>query len=313
MAPFFDDFEVKFISPHHDGYAKTPHQLVREGLADIGIGPSETVISNYLQDKSIIAVAALNQNDDSAIVTLKSSGIDTMAKMDGKRYASYSARFEGRIVQRMIQYAGGSGNYQELSPAKLGVFDTLLDGSHDATWVFMHHEGVQAELRGVELNVFKLSDHGVEYGYPLVVFKSRSESGNDAAVRAFLHQAQKAYEWAVANRSDAAEMMIQQVEKLFPDLALDHEQVRKSVQLACETFLDGQGHAMCMEEAKWAGFVSWLYDAGLMTTNMQSRGPAGGGKTSLDGLRGSDAGDPLPRDAVRTSELFTTDYLLPRH
>jgi ABC-type nitrate/sulfonate/bicarbonate transport system substrate-binding protein len=40
----------------------------------------------------IVAVAALLQSNQSAIVTLQSSGIDRPAKLDGKTYASYAAR-----------------------------------------------------------------------------------------------------------------------------------------------------------------------------------------------------------------------------
>ena len=39
------------------------------------------------------AVAALLQTDTSAVVTLKSSGIDRPRKLDGQTYASYGARF----------------------------------------------------------------------------------------------------------------------------------------------------------------------------------------------------------------------------
>ena len=39
----------------------------------------------------------------SAVVTLKSSGLDRPAKLDNTVYASYAARYEGRIVQKMIQ------------------------------------------------------------------------------------------------------------------------------------------------------------------------------------------------------------------
>ena len=38
------------------------------------------------------AVAAVLQDDLSAVVTLKSSGIDRPQKLDGRRYASYGAR-----------------------------------------------------------------------------------------------------------------------------------------------------------------------------------------------------------------------------
>jgi len=35
----------------------------------------------------------------------------------------------------------------------------------DATWVFMGWEGIEAKRRDVELNVFKLEDYGIPYGY----------------------------------------------------------------------------------------------------------------------------------------------------
>jgi hypothetical protein len=56
------------------------------------------------------------------------------------------------------------GEFIELSPEKLGVFETLTTGQADATWIFSHHEGLIAERAGVELNYFKLADHGVVYG-----------------------------------------------------------------------------------------------------------------------------------------------------
>ena len=59
-------------------------------------------------------VAVLLQKQTSTIVTLKSSGLDRPAKLDGKVYASYAARYEGRIVQKLIQADGGSGDYKEV-------------------------------------------------------------------------------------------------------------------------------------------------------------------------------------------------------
>ena len=39
------------------------------------------------------------QKDTSAVVTLKSSGIDRPSKLDGKRYASYGARYAADLSQ----------------------------------------------------------------------------------------------------------------------------------------------------------------------------------------------------------------------
>ena len=60
------------------------------------------------------AVAALLQKDTSAIVTLKSSGIDRPSKLDGKQYASYGARYQGFILcackGRHVQHAANHKN-----------------------------------------------------------------------------------------------------------------------------------------------------------------------------------------------------------
>eukprot|EP00242_Pyramimonas_sp_CCMP2087_P013086 CAMPEP_0198210802 /NCGR_PEP_ID=MMETSP1445-20131203/22452_1 /TAXON_ID=36898 /ORGANISM="Pyramimonas sp., Strain CCMP2087" /LENGTH=188 /DNA_ID=CAMNT_0043884957 /DNA_START=230 /DNA_END=792 /DNA_ORIENTATION=- len=81
-------------------------------------------------------VAAVLQAQTSAIVTLKSSGLERPAALDGKIYASYAARFEGRIVQQMIRNDGGKGDFQEQVPPMLGIWNTILSGAADATWVF---------------------------------------------------------------------------------------------------------------------------------------------------------------------------------
>ena len=82
-------------------------------------------------------MAALQSRSTSAVVTLKASGRDPPAKLDGCRYASYGARYEGRIVQQLIKNGGGTGVYSETTPDMLGIWNTLLAGEADATWVFL--------------------------------------------------------------------------------------------------------------------------------------------------------------------------------
>jgi NitT/TauT family transport system substrate-binding protein len=74
----------------------------------------------------VVAVAACLQSSTSAVVTLASSGITRPAQLDGKTYASYGARFEGRIVQQMIVNDGGKGDFKESVPPMLGIWNTLL-------------------------------------------------------------------------------------------------------------------------------------------------------------------------------------------
>jgi ABC-type nitrate/sulfonate/bicarbonate transport system substrate-binding protein len=136
--------EVKLLSPHHDGYKTTPASRVADGSASFAVTPTETVVSSHTLPPSqagskprLVAVATLQARSTSAVVTLKASGRDTPAALDGAVYASYGARYEGRIVQQMIRNAGGKGDFSETVPDMLGIWNTLLAGKADATWVFM--------------------------------------------------------------------------------------------------------------------------------------------------------------------------------
>jgi ABC-type nitrate/sulfonate/bicarbonate transport system substrate-binding protein len=117
--------DVVLLSPHADDYKETPASKLLSGAATFALTPSETVVSFHTNRAApkpkLVAVAAALQTSASAIVTLKSSGIERPAQLDGKRYASYAARYEGRIVQQMIKNDGGQGDYQELVLPMLGA------------------------------------------------------------------------------------------------------------------------------------------------------------------------------------------------
>ena len=60
-----------------------------------------------------------------------------------------------------------------LGVAIMSGFSNLVlwrkQGEADATWIFRGWEGVDAQLKGVELNTFSLDEYGVPYGYTPVL------------------------------------------------------------------------------------------------------------------------------------------------
>ena len=73
---------VQLVSPHRDGYKRTPASRVADGSCDYCVTPSESVVSAHTQPPGVhkptlLAVATLQQRSTSAVVTLKSSGLDT--------------------------------------------------------------------------------------------------------------------------------------------------------------------------------------------------------------------------------------------
>ena len=69
------------------------------------------------------AVATILQRDTSAIVTLRDSGINSLASLDKKKYASYQGRFEMAIIKEMINKINIENNRIEVAPGVIKIKD----------------------------------------------------------------------------------------------------------------------------------------------------------------------------------------------
>lgn len=249
-----EGLEVNIMHPGNDNYAVTPAKKLEKGEADFALTPSESVISLNTKAKPFAAkaVAALLQDDLSAIVTLRSSGITRPKLLDGKTYASYKARYEDEIIRRMIINDGGNGNLQIIYPEKLGIWDTLLAEKADATWIFVNWEGVEAESKGVSLHYFRLSDYGIPYGYsPVLIADEEKINANRDAYRAFLRAVKQGFLYAQAHTEESAEI-------LKPHLhERDRAYVLQSIQKTAPFFGTAENWGV-MQPERVAAFLQWL-------------------------------------------------------
>lgn len=191
--------EVSLITPDEDNYAVTPAKKVELGLADVALCPFESIISYHTKSNpfNAVAIAAIFREDISAITVLESSTIQSPKDLDNKSYASYKARYEDHIVAQMIKNDGGKGNLQLTYPNKLGIWETLLSGKQDATWIFTNWEGIHAEAKGVKLRSFKMADYDIPYSYSPVLMASKNQvEGNHKQYKAFLEATKKGFLYA---------------------------------------------------------------------------------------------------------------------
>jgi NitT/TauT family transport system substrate-binding protein len=280
--------DVQIRSPAEDDYAETPAKRVATGTSDLAIAPSESAISYHTHPEypDLTAVATVCQRDTSAIVTLADSGIDRPAELDGKTYASYDARFEDHIVRQLIRNDGGAGEVEIVTPPKLGIPNTLLDGEAHATWVFMPWEGLIAERDGIGLNAFRLDDYGVPYGYTPTLLATPETVESDADLLAdALDAIGRGYELAAANPERAADLLAETAEG--PQLD-DREFLRESQRRIGPAYLTDEGDWGAMAWDRWADFVDWLVGEGILTT--------------LDGER-------LDFEDVVPDSLFTNEFV----
>ncbi|MFT6965010.1 MAG: ABC-type nitrate/sulfonate/bicarbonate transport system substrate-binding protein [Marivirga sp.] len=259
------NLEVTLRSPESDNYEKTPAKLLVEEQVEIAIAPSETVIaySSRTDRPNLIAIAALLQKDASAIVSLKAGKIKTLKDLDGRKYASYDARFEDTIVQEMVKKAGGKGLHIKTTPEKLGIWNTLLTGEADATWVFMPWEGIMAKRKNIPLNSFTLDQSDIPYGYsPVLLARPDFLEGKDEVIKKFLAATAIGFQWAIDNPKEAA-VILQDLGK-HADLA-DLEFVQESQEAINPFYVNTKKQWGVMKEYRWKNFVTWLTTNKLLT------------------------------------------------
>jgi NitT/TauT family transport system substrate-binding protein len=264
---YYDDANVDLSihSPAEDDYETTPAKRVATGEATVAIAPSESAISYHTHPDypSLTAIAAVCQRDTSAIVTLASSGIDQPKKLDKKTYASYDARFEDHIVRQLVRNDGGEGDVEIVTPPKLGIPNTLLDGTADATWVFVPWEGVQAERDGIDLNAFSLDEYGVPYGYtPVLLAHPTTIDDEPGSLARFLDATRRGYEFAAAEPEEAARLLAETADG--PGLDDESFLVESQRRIAPAYLSEGEWGGMRHE--RWAEFVAWLADEEILQT-----------------------------------------------
>jgi NitT/TauT family transport system substrate-binding protein len=278
------DLEVDVRSPAVDDYEQTPAKLLATGAVDLAIAPSESVISYHTHPDypSLTAVAAVCQRDTSAIATLSDSGIDRPRDIDGHTYASYDARFEDDIVRKMVRNDGGDGEFEVVTPPKLGIPNTLVDGSADATWVFLPWEGLAAERDGIDLNAFRMDEYDVPYGYTPTLL-ARPDELEAGWLERFLAAATAGHDLAATDPERGADLLAETATGLDRDPEFLRESQRRVAPALRE---DGRWGYMARE--RWAAFVDWLTEAEILT--------------DLDD-------EPIPREAVDVDATFSNAAL----
>lgn len=260
------DLELTLITPDQDNYETTPAKKLELGLADFALAPFESVISLHTKKNNVPvqAIAALLQEDISAIVALSSSAITRPKELDGRTYASYKARYEDSIVKQMIINDGGTGDVQVLYPDKLGIWNTLLTNAADSTWIFDNWEGVEANTAGVELTRFRLADYQIPYAYSPVIMATRHTiEQNRAVCDAFVNATKKGFLYAKENPQAAVDILTNYV----PERDAQLIDLPKSQAYTAGYYGDQTSWGK-MDADRIQRFVDWLHAQGLETESL---------------------------------------------
>jgi len=275
------------ILPYSD--ANTPDTLVANGQADFGVSFAEAMVEDRAANLPVKSVAAILQTNTSALASLKSSGLDTLAKFEGKKYSGFGSPFEVPVITTMLKNAGATtGNFDNIT-TNLSGYDAVVAKQADFVWIYMGWEGIQAKLDGVGLNTFLLKDNGIpDYYTPVIIANDSFLQNHGDVARRFLDATARGYEYGVTNPDDAASILINAAPAgtfASPDLP------RQSQEYLAPYYKMGQSRWGLQTLKMWTDYPHFMASTGLPQT--------------------PDGKVVKPED-IDYASLFTNDYL-PQH
>jgi ABC-type nitrate/sulfonate/bicarbonate transport system substrate-binding protein len=242
--------EVVFDSPEVDWYARTPVEKLLAGKADFALAPSEYVIQDHLRGKGeLVAVATLLQDDATAWATYKKGKV-----IAHPIYASLEIPYEQVVVEHFRHYQPRFKPLKVVSPPKLETWEMLKTGAADWCWIFLPWEGLEAAHLKLPVDVIRLSEAGIPYGYaPVLITTRRLLAQRREAFDAFLRYTAAGYFHAVDYPKEAA-LMLGHYVKADPVL------VFKSLIEVTKVALQVDGSWGTMHLGRWQHYAQWLLE-----------------------------------------------------
>ena len=248
------------LTPYSSSVA--PEQLVATGKADFAISFPEAVTADRALGQSLVSVAAVVQHNTSALISLKSSGLDSVTSLAGKRYAGFGAPYEQPVVSQVLSCGGASStNFQNITTT-LDPVAALKSGQFDFAWVYEGWEVIEAQREGLQVNVFPLLDYCMpDYSSPVIITNQKMIQQHPDVIKRFLTATSQGYTYAVQHPHDAASLLIKGAPAgSFDDTGLVY---------ASQDYLSSQymKDASCWGQqslAKWTDYPRFMYDHGAI-------------------------------------------------
>lgn len=243
-------------------------QAVAGGGADFGISFQEQVTLARADQVPIVSVAAIIQHNTSGFASPAALGADRPAEWEGLRYGSFGSPFEEPTLRVLMEC--DEGDFAQLQVVDIGFTDplALLDaGRIELAWIFQAWQGIQAEQQGIQLNTVMLQDWFAcipDYYTPVVIADERALAEDPQLARSFLLALSRGYTFAIQDPERAAEILLEQVPELDPEL-VRASQAWLSPRYQAEAPRWGE-----QQLAVWQGYSEWMVERGILAQPIEA-------------------------------------------
>lgn len=262
---FFSDvgLDVEIMLPGEAG----SDQLVASGKAEFGVSYQESITKARIQGIPIVSIAAVIQHNTSGFASPKKKGITSPKDFEGKTYGGFGAPLEKKVLASIMEQE--NADIEKVNIVNMGNTDffTAIKRDIDFAWIYYGWTGVEAELRGQELNMVLLTDYSekLDYYTPVLTTNEKMIAENPETVEKFMAAVSKGYEFAIDKPEQAADILIEAVPNLDPEL------VRASQKWLSPKYQDDATQWGIQKLEVWQNYASWMYEHGLLEKELKAK------------------------------------------
>jgi len=235
-------------------------QIVSGGKAEFGVSYQEEVTFARLAGYPVVSIAAVLQHNTSGFASLKDKNITTPADFSGKTYGGWGSPVEEATIKALMEKDGA--DYSTVTIATTGEVDSLIviEQEADFAWIYYGWTGVEAELKGMELNFIQLRDidPALDYYTPVLVAGEALIEENPELIQRFMRATARGYRFAAENPAAAAEALLANAPEL------DRELVMASQEWLKDKYQDDAPRWGLQERERWESYTQWLFERGLI-------------------------------------------------
>ncbi len=255
---FFEEegLDVEIIMPGEAGAG----QLVATGKADLGINYQEGLMMARDSDLPLVSVGAVIQHNTAGYASPVEKGITEPADFEGKVFGASMSELSKAIMKTSMEKNGA--DYTQVKSTNIGDSDFFVAAERDIDFslVFQGWTGIEAEIRGQELNMIYLKDlaDGLDFYTPIIATSEKMISEDPETVEKFMRAAVKGYEFAIEKPEEAADVLIESV----PDL--DAELVKESQKWLATKYQDDAPEFGLQEVERWESVKDFMVEHDLI-------------------------------------------------
>lgn len=255
---FFEEqgLDVDIIQPGDAG----ADQLVASGKADFGISYQEGITLARTQGVPIVSIAAIIQHNTSGFAAPKEKGIASPKDFEGKTYGGWGSPIEKAVIETIMKADGGDVEKMAIINAGDADFFTMTEKDVDFAWIYYGWTGVEAELRGKDIDMIYLTDYSekLDYYTPVLSTNEKMIAEQPEMVEKMVAAVAKGYEYAIENPEDAANILLVAAPDLSQDLVIN------SQKWLADKYQDDAEQWGVQKLDVWKNYADWMTENGVL-------------------------------------------------